>query len=203
MGDVQTCGQSHGHSHAGGAGAANHSPTDGVKDNKAAVAEHGDGDDPAHELDGQLGVLLPHQLDDHVGQLQGGTGLLQDGADQGTQDDDDTDGAEGTGEAGTDDACDITQRDTGDQSQDQGHAHDGQERMYLELGDCDDHYHNCQNKCDNQGKACHNRILLTFFEQFAQLKARVFLLACLLYYKNFLKNAMVRRTQIKEYICYE
>ena len=67
--------------------------------------------------------------------------------------------------------------------------------MNLVLGDRDDHYHNCQNKCDNQGKASHNRILLTFFEQVAQPETRVFLLACLLYYKKFLKNAMVRRTQ--------
>ena len=149
MGDVQASGQSHGHGNAGGTGTANHSPADGIQDNEAAVAEHGDGDDPAHELDGQLRVLLTHQLDDHVSQLQSGAGLLQDSADEGAQDDDDTDGAEGSGEAGADDARDITQRDTGDQSQNQGNAHDGKEGMNLVLGDRDDHYHNCQNKCDN------------------------------------------------------
>ena len=69
MGDVQTGGQSHGHGNAGGSGAAHHRAADGIENDEAAVAEHGDGDDPAHQLNGQLGVLLPHQLDDHIRQL--------------------------------------------------------------------------------------------------------------------------------------
>ena len=149
VGDIQTGGQRNGHGHAGGAGAADHCLPDGIQNNKAAVAEDGDGNDPAHELNGQLGVLLTNQLYHHVGQLQGSAGLLQDGADQGAQDDDDADGAEGSGEACADDSGNITQGDTRQKGQDQGNAHDGQEGMDLVLGDCYDHYYNCQNKCNN------------------------------------------------------
>ena len=151
MGDIQAGGQRNGHSHTGGAGAANHCPADGIQDYEAAIAEHRDGNDPAHQLDGQLRVLLAHQLDDHVSQLQGGAGLLQNGADEGAQDNHNAYGAEGAGEARTDDTGNVAQGDARQECQNQGHAHDGQEGMYLELGDCHDHYHNRKNKRDNKG----------------------------------------------------
>ena len=161
VGDVQAGGQGHGHGDTGRAGAADQSLADGVEDDEAGVAEHGDGDHPAHELHSQLGILLAHQLDNHVSQLQGGAGLLQDGADQSAQDDDDTDGAEGAGETGADDGSDtgfgnavnrgIDQGDSGDHSQQQGNCHDCQEGVHLELGDRHDHDDDSKHKCDDEG----------------------------------------------------
>ena len=165
MGDVQTGGQGHGHGHAGGLGPADHSPADGIQDDKAAVTEHGDGDDPAHELDGQLGVLLTHQLDDHVGQLQGSTGLLQHGADQSAQDNDDADGAEGSGEARADDIGNIAQRNACQKCQNQRDTHDRQEGMDLELGDGYNHNNDCQHECNDKGYAGHSRILLLYLSR--------------------------------------
>ena len=135
VGDVQTAGQAHGHGHAGLAGALHQGLADGVQDDEAGVTEHGDGDNPAHELHGQLGVLLAHQGDDHVGQLQGSAGLFQNRADEGAQDDDDTDGGESAREARADDAGDLGERDTGQDGQHERDAHDRQEGMDLQLGD--------------------------------------------------------------------
>jgi hypothetical protein len=48
-------------------------------------------------------VFLPYQPRDHLGKLQRATGLLQNGADQGAEDDDDADGREDAAETGADD----------------------------------------------------------------------------------------------------
>ena len=163
VGDVQAAGQAHGHGDAGGAGALHEGFTDGVQNDEAGVAEHGDGDYPAHELDGELGMLLTHQGDDHVSELQGRAGLLQHRADEGAQDDDDTDGGEGARKARADDAGDRGQGDARQDGEDQRDAHDRQEGMYLQLGDQQDHGHDGHDEGDDQCYACHKyRFLLAF-----------------------------------------
>ena len=100
--DVQAGGQCYGHSNTGGTGTAYQSFPDGIQNNEAGIAEHRNGNNPAHQFHSQFGVLLTNQLDNHVSQLQSGTGLLQNRADQSAKDDDNTDGRECAGEASTD-----------------------------------------------------------------------------------------------------
>ena len=69
-----------------------------VQDDKAAVTENRDGDDPAHEHHGQLWMALTYAVNDDVGQPDGGAGAFQDEPNQGTEDDDDADRSEGAGE---------------------------------------------------------------------------------------------------------
>lgn len=48
MGDVKAGAQSHGHGHAGGSGSFDERVADRVQDNEATVAEHRNGNHPAH-----------------------------------------------------------------------------------------------------------------------------------------------------------
>ena len=161
MGDIQTAGEADRHRHGGDAGTLDQGLADRVQDDEAAVAEDGDGNHPAHEFNGQLGILFTHQSDHHVSQLQGSAGLFQHGTDEGAEDDDDTDGGKGSGEAGADGAGDFLQRNACDEGKEQGNAHDCQERMNLQLGDEKDHQDDRDNKRDDQRKTSHNRTLLT------------------------------------------
>ena len=151
MRDVQTCGQCHGHSNAGNLSTSNQCLTNGIQNNESTVTEYGDGYNPAHELHGQLRVLLADQLDHDVSQFQCRTGNLQNGSDQSTEDNYDTDRAEGTGETCTDNVGDAGKRDTCDQCQYKRHTHDRQEGMQFELGNRHDHDNDSQHKCNNEG----------------------------------------------------
>ena len=172
--DVKTHGQGNGHRNAGCAGAAGHSLTDGVQDDEAAVAEHGDGDDPAHQLNGDLRMLLTHELYNTVGHLQSRAGAFQQGANQSAKDDDDADAGECAGEAGTDDVCDtadgiavgirgVNQRDSGDQAKNQRNGHDGKKRMDFQLADGVDHQRDGKNKYDDKSNTCHRNTNLPSF----------------------------------------
>ena len=157
MGDIQTAGEADRHRHGGNTGALDQGLTDGVQDNETAVAEDGDGNHPAHQLDGQLGILFTHQFDHQVSQLQGGTGLFKHRADEGAEDNDNTNGGEGSGEARTDDARNILQRNTGNNGEQQRNAHDRQERMNLQLGDEKDHQDDRDDKRDDKRKTGHKK----------------------------------------------
>ena len=144
MGQVKTCAQTYGHGYRGFPGTGDQGFTDGVEDNESGVTENRDGYDPAHELQSQNGMILAHQVNDHVRQLEGGAGHFQNGADQGAQNDDDTDAGEGPGKAGSDDAgkaCDlgpvlqgpVHDGDPCHKAEDQGNSHDGNKGMDLEL----------------------------------------------------------------------
>ena len=172
--DIKTHGQSDGHRNAGCAGAAGHSLTDGVQDDEAAVAEHGDGDDPAHQLNGDLRMLLTHKPDNAVGHLQSRAGAFQQSADQSAKDNDDADAGERTGEAGADDVCDtadgiavgvrgVNQRDSGDQAKNQRNGHDGEERMDFQLADGEDHQRDGKNEYDDKSNTCHKNANLPSF----------------------------------------
>jgi len=54
-------------------------------------------------------VFAAYETDNHLCKLERGTRLLQDGADEGSQNDDDADAAEDSTEAGTDDTRDFLQ----------------------------------------------------------------------------------------------
>ena len=166
MADVKTHGQRNGHRNAGCAGAAGHSLTDGVQDDETAVAEHGDGDDPAHQLNGDFGMLLTHELDNAVSHLQSRAGAFQQGADQSAKDDNDANAGERAGEAGADCVCDTTdgiavgvrgvnQRDSGDQAKNQRNGHDGKKRMDFQLADGVDHQRDGKNEYDDKSNTCH------------------------------------------------
>lgn len=101
--DVQAHGQCDGHRDARRAGPAGHSLADGVQNDEAAVTEHGDGDDPAHELDGKLRMLFADELDHAVGHFERRAGALKQRTDQSAEDDHDADARERAREAGADD----------------------------------------------------------------------------------------------------
>ncbi|MPM89379.1 hypothetical protein SDC9_136488 [bioreactor metagenome] len=155
MGDVQAHRQRHRGGHRRPARALDQRLADGVQDNEAAVAEHGDGNDPPHDQHRQLRPLLSDQLDDHIGHLQRGARLFQQAAHQGTQDDDDADAGEGTGESLADDGGDLHQFDPGDDGQQQGDQHQAEEGMDLELGNQDDHEDDGDHKRDQQWHSGH------------------------------------------------
>lgn len=119
-----------------------------VQDDKAAVTENRDGDDPAHEHHGQLWMAFTYAVNDDVGQPDGGAGAFQDEPNQGTEDDDDADAGEGPGKTGTDDARDFRERQVYDDGQQERCPHQGEEWMDLPFGNRDDHEHDCQEKCD-------------------------------------------------------
>ena len=149
MRNIQTCGQCNSHSNAGSAGTANQSLTDGIQNNEARVTENRDRNNPTHQLDGQLGILLTNQFNNHISQFECSTCLLQNRADQSTQNNNDTNRRECAGETSTDDIRDFTQRDACQQRQNQRNTHNREERMNLILGDCNDHCNDCQDEYNN------------------------------------------------------
>jgi len=160
MGDVKAHAERDGHGNARGAGALDHGLADRIEDDEAGVAENGDRDDPAHDQDRQLRFFLADEMDDHVRKLDRCTGFLEQGADQGAEDDDDTNAGECAGETGPDDIGDaegcfvanrlVDQGHTGNQAEDQRDAHDRQEGMDLEFGNCEDHDDDGDNEGDEQ-----------------------------------------------------
>ncbi len=84
-------------------------------------------------------MLPSDEPDDQVRQLEGSAGLLQHGADEGTQDDDDANGGKGPGETGADHARHLPKRNARQQRQHQCDGHDGQKRMHLEFRNQQDH----------------------------------------------------------------
>ena len=90
VGNVEAHGKRHRARHGGLAGALHQRLTDGVEDNKAAVAEYGDGHDPAHDNHSGFGMLFANQLYDAFGHFDRSAGLFQQDANKGAQNDDDT-----------------------------------------------------------------------------------------------------------------
>ena len=157
MGQVKAGGQGYRHSYGRSACTFDKSLTDGVEDNETGITEDRNGNDPSHQFNGQDRILFADQADDHVRQLQGGAGLLQDAADQGAQNDYDTDGCEGSGEALADDSGQtrnsrsvfrdlVNDRNTGGNAQYQRNEHDGDERMDLKFRNHHDHHYNSENE---------------------------------------------------------
>ena len=168
--DIQAARQAHGEHDRACGGLLHDGLADGVQNDEARVAKHRDGDDPAHELHGNLRMLLAHEGHHHVGELERAARGLEDGAHQGAQDNDDADAGEGTRETRTDDGGDarngcavfkrsVDQRDAGHQTKHQGHEHDGNERVNLELGDHHDHRRNCDDEGDDQRYSGHGNLL--------------------------------------------
>ena len=87
MGYVQSCGQADRHGYRRDAGSADQGFTYRVQDDEAGIAEHRDGDDPAHKLHGQDRIVLAYKMDDHIGKLQGCAGLFEYAPDQSSQND--------------------------------------------------------------------------------------------------------------------
>ena len=152
---------------------AGHSLADGVQNDEAAVTEHGDGDDPAHELDGKLRMLFADELDHAVSHFERRAGALKQRADQSAEDDHDADARERAREAGADDvgnAADgvavgvrgVDQRNTGDQAEYQRNGHDREERMDLQLADAEDHQCDGKNEDNDQSNASHRCFLPVF-----------------------------------------
>ena len=59
---------------------------------------------------GEFRMFLPHQFRHHFGEFQSTASLFEDGADEGSQDDDDADRRECPAEASSDDSRDFIER---------------------------------------------------------------------------------------------
>ena len=112
---------------------------DRVQNDEAAVAEDRNRDDPAHEHHRELRVLLTDAADDDIGQPDGGARALKDQANQGAEDDDDTDARERAREAGADDARDLGERQAHDDGQQERRTHQRKERMDFPFGNRNNH----------------------------------------------------------------
>ena len=154
---VQAGAQRDRHRDGGNAGLLDDGLANRVEDDVAGVTEHGNGDDPAHQQDGQFRVLVAHAADDPVGHGERGAGLFKEEADHCAQDDDDAQRGERAREARADGARHLGQRQR-QQRQNQRHAHDGQERVNLKFRNGDDHHDNHDEKSDNQRNAGHKMI---------------------------------------------
>ena len=150
MRDKETSTQRKRHGDRRGSRAADERLADGVQNNEARVAEHGDGDDPAHELYGDDRLALADEADHHIRQLQRTACFLQHRADHRTEDDDDADARERPRESLPDDGrktvlhCAalefmIDERDARDEPQPERDQHDRDERVNAQLRNHDDH----------------------------------------------------------------
>ena len=154
---IQAGAQRDRHRDGGNAGLLDDGLSNRVEDDVAGVAEHGNGDDPAHQQDGQFRVLVAHAADDPVGHGERGAGLFKEEADHRAQNDDDAQRGERAREARADGARHLGQRQR-QQRQNQRHAHDGQERMNLKFRNGDDHHDDHDEKGDNQRNTGHKNI---------------------------------------------
>lgn len=152
MGDVQAHGHSHSRSYATGMGPLYQGFPDGVQDDETGVAEYGNGHDPAHDQHRQGRILLPYDLYDAVGHLQGRTGLFQQAPYESPHNDDDPDAGKCAGEPSADHIRNpqrlprLHQRDSADQAEDDGDSQDRQERMDLVFGNGHNHKDDSKNK---------------------------------------------------------
>ncbi|MPM16865.1 hypothetical protein SDC9_63247 [bioreactor metagenome] len=130
---------------------------DGIENDKSAVAEHRNRYHPAHEFHGKLGMFATHKPDDHLSKLESGSRLLQNGADQGSKDDDDADAAENAAESRADDTRDVLQWQADDDGKKQGDSHQGEERMDVPFRDGHDHDRDGDHKRDDQCNSRHEQ----------------------------------------------
>ena len=142
--DKETGTQRKRHGDRRGSRAADERLADGVQNNEARVAEHGDGDDPAHELYGDDRLALADETDHHIRQLQRTACFLQHRADHRSEDDDDADARERPREALPDHGRKtvlnaavrelmIDKRDACNEPEGEGDQHDGDKRMNAQL----------------------------------------------------------------------
>ena len=102
-------------------------------------------------------MLFPYTADDHISQPNRGACALQNQADERAEDDDDADAGECAGKSGSDNAGNLSQRQSDHNGQQQRSPHEGQEGMDAELGDGHDHEHDGQSKDDEQRNASHDK----------------------------------------------
>ena len=100
-------------------------------------------------------MLFADQANHAVGHLERCAGHLQQRADERAEDDYDTDARKRAGKALPDDARDVLQRDAAQYRQQQRYRENGEKRVNLELGNCQNHQHNADNKGNHQGNASH------------------------------------------------
>ena len=97
----------------------------------------------------------PQEPYDEVGQGKRRARLFQHRADEGPENDDDTDGREGPGKAGADNERNLFEGNPGCKSQQQGDGKDGQEGVYPEFRDQQDHGHDGHDKSDEKWNSGH------------------------------------------------
>ena len=144
MRDEKSRAQGKGHGDGRDCRAAHERLADRVEDDEARVAEDGDRDHPAHELYGDDGVVLAHELDHHIRELQGTACLFEDRADHRTEDDDDADARKRSRESLSDDrrqtilyrtVCELVvdERNAGGKPKRERDQHDRDERVNAQL----------------------------------------------------------------------
>ena len=83
MSRIQTCGKRYGHARRACAlELAAQRLTDRIQNDKATVAEDRNGNDPAHQHQSQLRMLLSDETDHHIRKADGSPRLLQNESDQ-------------------------------------------------------------------------------------------------------------------------
>ena len=102
MGNIQTAGQCHSHGHGRYPSTIYKGLTDGIQDNKTGIAEYRYGNNPSHKLNSQLRMIFSNQMNHHIRKLQSGSRFFQNGSDQSSQDNHDTDARKGSRESGSD-----------------------------------------------------------------------------------------------------
>ena len=90
-----------------------------------------------------------------IRKLQRSAGLFQNRADKCAEDNDDTDGCEGSRKTRADHTGNLGQGNSRHNSQQQGNPHDCQERMNLQFGNQKNHRGNGNHKSNNQRQTSH------------------------------------------------